>query len=298
MPTPQGAGVAVIAATIAVAVGAGNVLPAFQGDAGTLAAPFLAAVAMAALGAADDVKPLPVSPRLLLQAAIIAGVVFMLPDAWLILPPLPLWAERALAVLAGLWFVNLVNFMDGLDWMTAAEVVPLTASLVLIGAANALPSDAILIALTLGGATLGFACFNRPPARIFLGDVGSLPIGLLLAWLLLRLAAGGHLVAAIILPLYYLADATITLIRRGWRGEPMWQSHRTHFYQRATDRGFSVRDVAVWVLVVNVGLGALAVMTVVVPNSFSNAVALIGGAALVASLLGAFARGKKGSAPQ
>ena len=87
---------------------------------------------------------------------------------------------------------------------------------------------------------LGFAPFNKPVARLFLGDVGSLPIGLLLGWLLLQLAAKGHLAAALILPLYYLADATITLACRIARGEPIWQAHRTHFYQRATDNGFSV----------------------------------------------------------
>ena len=63
-------------------------------------------------------------------------------------------------------------------------------------------------------ALIGFAPFNRPVARIFLGDVGSLPIGLLFAWLLVLLAGNGHLAAAVILPLYYLADATLTLLRR------------------------------------------------------------------------------------
>ena len=87
---------------------------------------------------------------------------------------------------------------------------------------------------------IGFAYFNRPVARLFLGDVGSLPIGLLLGWLLLLLAANGHLAAALLMPLYYLADATITLLRRLFRGEPVWHAHRTHFYQLATDRGFTV----------------------------------------------------------
>ena len=77
-------------------------------------------------------------------------------------------------------------------------------------------------------------------ARLFLGDVGSLPLGLLIGWLLLLLAARGHLAAALLLPLYYLVDATITLFRRLMRGERVWLAHRTHFYQRATDNGFSV----------------------------------------------------------
>ena len=95
----------------------------------------------------------------------------------------------------------------------------------------------VVVALALCGALIGFAPFNRPVARIFLGDVGSLPIGLLFAWLLVLLAGSGHLAAAVILPLYYLADATLTLLRRMKDREPFWQAHRTHFYQLATDRG-------------------------------------------------------------
>ena len=84
---------------------------------------------------------------------------------------------------------------------------------------------------------IGFAPFNRPVAKIFLGDVGSLPIGLLLGWCLLQLASHQHLAAALLLPLYYLADATVTLLRRVIQREPFWAAHRSHFYQRATDNG-------------------------------------------------------------
>ena len=142
-----------------------------------------------------------------------------------------------------MWFVNLVNFMDGLDWMTVAETVPITAALAVIGILGVLPWQETVISLALCGATIGFAFFNRPVAKLFLGDVGSLPIGLLLGWLLLVLAGSGGRTAAVLLPLYYLADSTITLLRRAANGEPVWQAHRSHFYQRATDRGFHVIDV-------------------------------------------------------
>jgi len=98
---------------------------------------------------------------------------------------------------------------------------------------------------------LGFAPFNRPVARVFLGDVGSLPIGLLLAWLLVLLAQR-YLTAALLLPLYHLADATITLLRRFAKGERVTQAHGSHFYQRATDNGFSVIEIVGLVFVVNV----------------------------------------------
>src|ERR1700709_555553 len=103
--------------------------------------------------------------------------------------------ERGLLLLAGLWFVNLVNFMDGLDWMTVAEIVPITGAMAGLGSLGEFSSSATLVAAALCGAMLGFAPFNRPVAKIFLGDVGSLPIGLLLGWCLLELVYRQHLPA-------------------------------------------------------------------------------------------------------
>ena len=151
----------------------------------------------------------------------------------------------------------------------------------------------MLVALALLGAMLGFAPFNRPVARLFLGDVGSLPIGLLLGWLLVLLAGDGHLAAALLLPLYYLADATITLGRRWPEGERVWQAHRTHFYQRATDRGFSVQQIVARVFVVNlVARRARARQRDRARPACRSGDAGAGGA-LVAWLLLTFARGKR-----
>ena len=99
-----------------------------------------------------------------------------------------------------------------------AEVVPVTATLVMLGLLGEFPASAALVAAALCGAMLGFAPFNRPIARVFLGDVGSLPIGLLLGWCLLQLAFRQQFAAALLLPLYYLLDATVTLLRRLAKG--------------------------------------------------------------------------------
>src|SRR6516162_7055212 len=97
-------------------------------------------------------------------------------------------ADRARVPFSGrVWFVNLVNFMDGIDWMPLAEVVPVTGAIVLLGLAGAVEPLPALLAAALVGAMIGFAPFNRPVAQVFLGDVGSLPIGLLLGWLLMEL---------------------------------------------------------------------------------------------------------------
>jgi UDP-N-acetylmuramyl pentapeptide phosphotransferase/UDP-N-acetylglucosamine-1-phosphate transferase len=244
------------------------------------------------VGAIDDVRTVAVLPRLFLQAAAIAIVIMALPGELRLVPACPYWLERALLAAALLWFVNLVNFMDGIDWMTVAEVVPVTAGLVLFGIIGALPRDATVAALALGGAMIGFAPFNRPVARLFLGDVGSLPTGLLLGWLLVMLAGAGHLAAALLLPLYYLADATVTLLRRLANGEPVLHAHRTHFYQRATNNGFSVGQIVGRVFVLNVALIALAATTLLTASFVVHAAALIAGCVLVGALLYRFAAAK------
>jgi UDP-N-acetylmuramyl pentapeptide phosphotransferase/UDP-N-acetylglucosamine-1-phosphate transferase len=291
-PTPQGGGIAVVAATLgAVAVALAIFSLGVSHDL-NLPKVVAAALIMTCLGAFDDIRPLPPGLRLTLQAVVVAGIIYTLPDQLRVVPLLPWWVERLLLLIGGLWFVNLVNFMDGIDWMTVAEVIPITATLTVLGIAGALPSYGTVLALALGGAMIGFAYFNRPTARVFLGDVGSLPIGLILGWLLLLVASGGHLVAAVVMPLYYLADATITLFRRLIRREPFWEGHRTHFYQQATDKGFATMAVVARVFIVNIGLGILAVISVIVPGRPSEIAALTVGALLVAWLLAAFERGR------
>ena len=290
-PTPQGGGIAVVAATIAAAwLGMFGLGAAIAPPPGSVLA---AVVLMAMIGGVDDIRSIEIIPRLLLQALAVAAVIYALPDDLRVASFLPWWLERLLLFVGGLWFVNLVNFMDGIDWMTVVEVVPLTAALAVLGALGALAAYGVVVALALGGAMIGFGYFNRPVAQLFLGDVGSLAIGLILGWLIVLVAGGGHLAAALLLPLYYLADTAITLLRRLARREPIWQAHRTHFYQLATQRGLTVIDVVGRVFVVNVGLCALAVMTVIIPSRISEGAALLGGVALVAWLLAAFARGKK-----
>jgi UDP-N-acetylmuramyl pentapeptide phosphotransferase/UDP-N-acetylglucosamine-1-phosphate transferase len=287
LPTPQGAGIAVIAATLVVAgpflFGTWDGLP-------TLVL-FGATLFVAALGLADDIKPVPVLPRLVLQAIAVGAVVYFAGACYFrLLPFVPLSVERALLVLAGLWFVNLVNFMDGLDWMTVAEVVPIAAVLAILGVQGDLPPMVAIFAAALCGAMLGFAPFNRPVAKIFLGDVGSLPIGLLLGWCLLQLAGQHHVAAALLLPLYYLADATVTLLRRMRRREPFWIAHRSHFYQRATDNGFTVLQVVGEVFVLNLVLAALAAASIRAGSLAADAACLALGAAAVALVLVRFSR--------
>ena len=287
-PTPQGAGIAVTAATLL----AGGIVITLAGSPNLSipSAVFAACLFIAVVGFADDIRSLPVVPRLLLQALAVAAVVFAASGDLRIVPACPLWLERALLLVAGLWFVNLVNFMDGLDLMTIAEAVPVTVAVALLGVFGHVPAATTIIAAALCGALLGFSPFNRPVAKIFLGDVGSLPIGLLLGWCLLELALHQQFAAALLLPLYYLTDATVTLLRRMARREPFWAAHRSHFYQRATDNGFTVWRVVSEVFALNVALALLAIASVVLNSPAADIVLLLVGALAVAVLLRRFSR--------
>jgi UDP-N-acetylmuramyl pentapeptide phosphotransferase/UDP-N-acetylglucosamine-1-phosphate transferase len=288
IPTPQGAGIAVIGATLVVA----GIIVACA-DTAHLNVPvaiFAASLFIAIVGFADDVKSIPVLPRLMLQAVAVCAILLTASSDLRIAPSCPLWIERGLLLLAGLWFVNLVNFMDGLDWMTVAEVVPITGAMVVLGAFGEFPLSATIVAAALCGAMIGFAPFNRPVAKIFLGDVGSLPIGILLGWCLLQLAWHQQLAAAVLLPLYYLSDATVTLLRRLARREPFWAAHRSHFYQRATDNGFTVLRVVSEVFALNVCLALLAIASIKASSSTIDVVLLIIGGCAVGLTMYRFSR--------
>ncbi|QDW39736.1 glycosyltransferase family 4 protein [Bradyrhizobium sp. KBS0727] len=288
IPTPQGAGIAVIAATLIVA----GAVMAFAGTSAVKipVIVFGATLFIAAVGLADDVHSIPVLPRLLLQAASVAVIVFTAPESLRIIDTLPLWFERGLVLLAGVWFVNLVNFMDGLDLMTAAEAVPISAAIALLGWLGEVPASTTILAAALCGALLGFTPFNRPVAKIFLGDVGSLPIGLLLGWCLLQLAWHQQLAACLLLPLYYLTDATVTLARRMIRREPFWAAHRSHYYQRATDNGFTVWQVVREVFALNLLLAALALVSTRLQSPVMVILLVAAGGLAVARTLYRFSR--------
>jgi UDP-N-acetylmuramyl pentapeptide phosphotransferase/UDP-N-acetylglucosamine-1-phosphate transferase len=174
------------------------------------------------------------------------------------------------------------------------EAVPISMFVTLLAITGLVPDllTSLPIALAMLGSLIGFAPFNRHVARLFLGDVGSLPIGALVGWLMIVLATAGHPTAALILPMYYLADATVTLVRRYLRGENISQAHRGHFYQIATTRGFSVPEVTLRVLLLNVWLGVLAVVTVAAGSRWIDVLALAAATGATTHVLLGFERGR------
>ena len=290
-PTPQGGGLGVL-----LAMGGGLLGYAVLSSEPALAGHGYWALAaggalLAVTGALDDVRQLPVLPRLFAQAAaaglgLYAVLSRDLPLAHLV--PLPL---AALVLGGGLvWFINLTNFMDGIDGITIAEFMPVSGALAILAELGGIPFGDGLIAAALLGAMCGFAPHNRAVAKLYLGDVGSLAIGLIAGTLLLALALDGSPVAALILPLYYLADATITLVRRLLRGENVTQAHRTHFYQQAQDHGWPVPAITRRVMLLNLALAVLAIGAVWWGAWPVQAACLFAAAALVALVLRSFTR--------
>ena len=258
VPTPRGGGLAVVAVILA----AWMAIAAFAGTLGAISPALLAAAALAAVSWVDDLRGLGPAPRLIAQAAAVAVGLVALPESGPVFQGIfPPALDALFAGLVWLWFVNLFNFMDGIDGISGAEAASVGAGLCLVALVGGWPGEFGLYALTAAAAALGFLCWNWPPARIFLGDVGSVPLGYLIGWLLLGAAAAGYWAVALLLPLYYLADATVTLGRRLVRGERVWRAHREHYYQRAVQRGLGHAAVVKVVLATNLVLGACAVLS-------------------------------------
>lgn len=290
IPTPQGAGLAVMLSVLAGSA-LGILLWAPEPEPSLL--PILGiAAALTLLGALDDALALPASWRLIGQALAGLALALTLPQGFQLFPGLiPLLVERALIVLGTVGFVNAVNFLDGLDWMTVVQVAPMTFGIAVLSALGAVPATIGLLALALLGATLGFAIFNKHPAQIFLGDAGSLPIGLCLAFMLIFVAKA-DLVAALLLSLYTLADSTLTLFRRALAREPIFSAHRTHFYQRAVTAGLSVPQVTARVLLLQIQLVGLAIAAVFARSLIVDLLCLGLGLLTTGLMLFALARGR------
>lgn len=281
VPTPVGGGLAVMAVTLA----AGGLL-SLRFERVDLAVLTSAALMLTAVSWVDDRRGLPPLTRLLAQAvAVMAGLAVLSPMALAFQGVLPLWADRALLAFAWLWFVNLYNFIDGIDGITGSVTGTICFGIGMVVVAAPLVEPALVLqAAAIGGAALGFLVLNWHPARLFLGDVGSVPLGYIIGGLLILLATQGLWAAALILPAYSVGDATVTLLQRLAGGARVWQPHREHFYQRATRRGLSHAAVVRRVLAVQAVLVVLAAASLGLPTAGQIACVLAAMAGVLAAL--------------
>jgi len=273
-PTPRGGGIAVIGVLLAAwlilwLAGEGSAAP------GNFWLVLGAGAGLALISWFDDVLGgLPAALRFAAQAIAVAAGLFALPEGdGVFQGALPAELDLALSGLIWLWFLNLFNFMDGIDGIAGSQTA--SAGLGLFALAVLFPAAAGLgpYGLVVAAVAIGFLPWNWQPARIFLGDVGSVPLGYVIGWLLLALASYGLWQAALLLVFYYFADASFTLFRRLLRGEAIWRAHHQHYYQFAVAAGRSHAHVVVVITGVNILLVGLALATTLSSTSAWSALA-------------------------
>jgi UDP-N-acetylmuramyl pentapeptide phosphotransferase/UDP-N-acetylglucosamine-1-phosphate transferase len=231
LPTPRGGGIGIVVAMLVCLPGVLSDLPAAW-PASVVAGLFAALLLVALAGWWDDHRPLPVLPRL--GAQLLAVGLFSLS----LLATGLSWWWLPLLLIGGAWSINLHNFMDGIDGLLAQQAIFVGAGLALLAWAAEQPALAMAAAV-LAASALGFWWFNRPPARIFMGDVGSGSVGLLIFAFSAMLWRVEHalLWPALILSSTFVVDASLTLLTRMWRGRRWYTAHREHLYQWLVRRG-------------------------------------------------------------
>jgi Fuc2NAc and GlcNAc transferase len=252
--TPRGGGLAIVLSASAAFAGlalAGGLPPqllwVLLGGGG----------AIACVGLVDDRRPVNAPTRLAVHLLAAVWAVYWLGG----LPVISMgaqvihlgWVGDLVAALAIMWTLNLFNFMDGIDGIAASEAVFVTLavlpSLMMLNVAGGIATASLIV----GSAALGFLRWNWPPAKIFMGDVGSGYVGFVIATLALA-TAGQRPVAAwiwLILGGVFFVDATVTLLRRLMRGERVHEAHRTHAYQWLARSWNNHRRVTLTVLAIN-----------------------------------------------
>jgi UDP-N-acetylmuramyl pentapeptide phosphotransferase/UDP-N-acetylglucosamine-1-phosphate transferase len=180
------------------------------------------------------------------------------------------------AVLFTVWMTNLYNFMDGMDGFAGGMAVIGFATFALFGWRAGHESCAA-VSLVLAAASAGFLLFNFPPARIFMGDVGSSTLGFLAAALSIWGARDGvfpHWVAVLVFS-PFVVDATVTLFRRLFGGERVWEAHRSHYYQRLVRLGWGHRKTVLWEYLLMLSSAGSALWAVSLPPAGQWALILV-----------------------
>jgi UDP-N-acetylmuramyl pentapeptide phosphotransferase/UDP-N-acetylglucosamine-1-phosphate transferase len=222
----------------------------------------------------DDRLALPINRRLgvqLIAVLLALGTI----DGPVLQGLVPLWLDYPIVVLLWLWFINLYNFMDGIDEITVTETSSIGVGIMVLAfTVTDIPRALAIDSVIIVAAVLAFYPWNRHPASLFMGDAGSVPLGFLMGYLLFNLAGAGYWQAALILPAYYLTDATVTLVRRGIARKPIWRAHSEHAYQKAVRGGRTHAQVARTILALNLFLIALACASVISPLAATGILAI------------------------
>lgn len=249
-PTPRGGGLALVLAMMLAWLAWPDALSGWWH-------PMLAVLTMGLIGWLDDRRPLPAGLRFAAQLLVAIGLLASVGGIRLVVVfgvPIELpWLWTMLGLVGVVWLINLYNFMDGSDGMAAGQGLwagLVTAFVFQLGGESMLAA----FALALAGAWGGFLFWNRPPAGIFMGDVGSLALGAGIAACAVLGAVTGSVSiwVSFMISSLFVVDATATLLARVVRGERWYTPHRQHAYQRLLDLGWSHGQVLGLYLLINV----------------------------------------------
>jgi UDP-N-acetylmuramyl pentapeptide phosphotransferase/UDP-N-acetylglucosamine-1-phosphate transferase len=237
-------------------------------------------IILATISFIDDVKPLPPLLRFLMQ--IIAIIICIIPlyadsNMGIFFGYLPLWLDMTICAIGWLWFINLYNFMDGIDGITTTETISISSGIIAIAAITLLPLEYIFYASCLIAVSLGFMYWNWHPAKIFMGDIGSISLGFILGYLLIKLSLAGYILPCLIIASYYLFDSTLTIIKRLINGKKIWEAHSEHLYQQAVRNGKSHSKTATYIAICNANLILMAIASLLNNNLlFGTFIPIIG----------------------
>ncbi len=213
--------------------------------------------AIALIGLLDDRRPVPARVRFVVHLGAAAAAVASLgaPKVWQLGGGTfhVGWLGSVLETIGIVWTVNLFNFMDGIDGIAASEAACIAVGVAVLALGGSMSHDAALIGVVVGASCAGFLVWNWPPAKIFMGDVGSGYLGYLVGILLIVSIreSPNQLWSGLILGGVFYVDATVTLIRRALRGERVYEAHRSHAYQQLARRWRSHRRVTLAVVALN-----------------------------------------------
>jgi Fuc2NAc and GlcNAc transferase len=253
-PTPTGGGIGIVLGAVVAGIFAISSEPRF------VPAVMLASVGFATLGLWDDIRPLPAAVRLAAQLVLVAVTLAVVSQPWVSIAGGDGGGAAALVcallTLSIVYWVNLYNFMDGIDGVAGSEALFLLLAplgLALISNETASANPLFWWPVGVAAPVLAFLCFNWPPAKIFMGDVGSTFLGFLVAAFALVEILHGWLspYAALILSACFITDGTLTLLRRALRGENIMTAHRRHAYQQAARRFGAHRPVVLAMIAIN-----------------------------------------------
>jgi UDP-N-acetylmuramyl pentapeptide phosphotransferase/UDP-N-acetylglucosamine-1-phosphate transferase len=206
----------------------------------------------------DDMHGLPVQKRLFAQ--FVAAVVLVVGSGMFTQHGVLI---SILIILFAVWMTNLYNFMDGSDGL-AGGMALIGFSFYGIAALMVENDTFAMLNFTIGAAALGFLYNNFPPAKVFMGDAGSIPLGFLAAAMGMWGWQQGYWSAWFPLLVFspFIVDASVTLVKRTLRGEKITEAHREHYYQRAIQMGWSHRSVAIVEYVLMLVAGAAGIVSI------------------------------------